>query len=472
MQSSNYYVVSNALTAYSEYNNYIHNSPVGALNPGLIYIDPNLVPNGSGHNYYDAAGGGGYLKTYAGFGEVYYQFTPDLKLTLGARYNVDQLYNLSYPIQLVNSSPNGNTNYLPYSGGFPTTVCATSTTTCLVPQRVTYREWTGRANLEWTPHVNFTDQTLVYATYSRGYKGGGFNTPCQAELGGAGGGACGYPLAYAPEFINAFELGTKNTLLNRTLTLNGDVFYYDYTGYQISTIVAKSSVNENINAKIWGVELQSVWSPIHNFEIDGNLGYLHTSIDSGQTSIDPLNLTQGNPAYTLVKQTNGSNCLAYTAGVAEWMALGEPAAGLGSLCAGIPGTPFVGTGSAQSGIPVDLSGKQLPNSPHWTVNVGAQYIFDVGDFKVTPRVDWYWQDNSYARIFNAVNDYLPAYHVVNATLTFDYAAQGLQLQLYVKNLLDAQPITGVYLSDASTALFQNVFTLDPRTFGARLTKRF
>ena len=46
-------------------------------------------------------------------------------------------------------------------------------------------------------------------------------------------GSCPYPLAYNPEFVNAYEIGTKNTLLNGSLTLDG-AFYYDYNGYQIS----------------------------------------------------------------------------------------------------------------------------------------------------------------------------------------------------------------------------------------------
>jgi outer membrane receptor protein involved in Fe transport len=71
-----------------------------------------------------------------------------------------------------------------------------------------------------------------------------------------------------------------------------------------------------------------------------------------------------------------------------------------------------------------------------------------------------------------VNDYLPSYSVVNATLTIDDAPMGLQLQLFVKNAFNAQPITGTYVTDPTSALFTNVFTLDPRTYGARLTKRF
>ena len=88
------------------------------------------------------------------------------------------------------------------------------------------------------------------------------------------------------------------------------------------------------------------------------------------------------------------------------------------------------------------------------------------------RDSYYWQASSYARIFNAVNDYLQPYHVVNSTLTVSNAPMGIDVQFYVKNLFNAQPLTGVYLTNDTSGLFQNVFTLDPRTYGVQLTKKF
>jgi outer membrane receptor protein involved in Fe transport len=476
--SSNYIVESNSLTGASIFNNTLGGYGLGYPLGGPIYIDPSYPPQGVGHNYYDARNGGDYLKSYAGFGEVYYNITPQLKLTLGGRYTVDQLYNVQYPIELFVVGNNGSTPINGAYGGFPNTVCSTSSVTCLIPQAVTYREFTGRANIDWTPTVSFTDKTLFYATYSRGYKGGGFNTPCQASLGGGGGSAaaCGYPLSYNPEFIDAYELGTKNTLLGGKLTLDGDFFYYNYTGYQISTIVSESSVNLNVNAKIYGVEFEGAWSPINNLTLNANVGYLHTAIDNGQSFVDQMNLTQGNPNYTLVKTTGGANCLALTSDVAYWMAAGLPPAGLSTLCGPVnPLHPNGGGIPAQyaHGVPIDLGGNHLPNSPPWTLSLGAQYTVDLPhDWSATLRGDFYWQDDSYARVWNAVNDLLQSYHNVNATLTFNNAIQGLSLQFWVKNMFNAQPITGVYLTDATSGLFQNVFTLDPRTFGVQLTKKW
>jgi outer membrane receptor protein involved in Fe transport len=86
-----------------------------------------------------------------------------------------------------------------------------------------------------------------------------------------------------------------------SLMLNATGFYYDYQGYQISKIVNRTSVNENVNATVYGLELESVWSPVHNLRLNANIGYLHTKIADGVTSIDTMNRTQSNPAYTVVK---------------------------------------------------------------------------------------------------------------------------------------------------------------------------
>jgi outer membrane receptor protein involved in Fe transport len=458
---TNYYVESTGLTQYAQVSNFV-SPPAGQIN-----VDPNYPATGSGHNYYDSRTGGGHLKSYAAFGEIYYDIAPTLKLTLGGRYTVDQIYNISYPIEL-----------LVPGTGFPTTLCATSapSTTCLTQQRVTYREFTGRANLDWTPTLSFTDKTLIYATYSRGYKGGGFNTPCQIGDVGTNSGTCPYPQSYNPEFINAYEVGTKNTVLGGSLQLNLTGFYYDYKGYQISEIVANSSVNLNINAKIYGVEFESIYSPFRNFTLNANVGYIHTKIDSGQSEIDQLNLNAGNANYTLLKDTAGHECLAPTPAVAAFVATGQPAYGLSTLCdpTSAASKAFGATTNPyQYGLPQDIGGNKLPNTPDFTVSAGAQYVFQLpGDWRATLRGDYYWQDNSFARIFNAVNDQLKSYHIVNATLTFANLGEGVDLQLFVKNAFNAQPITGVYLTSDTSGLFQNVFTLDPRTYGAQLTKRF
>src|SRR3546814_4801705 len=54
-----------------------------------------------------------------------------------------------------------------------------------------------------------------------------------------------------------------------------------------------------------------------------------------------------------------------------------------------------------AGLKTDLSGNELPNSPHWTVNIGAEYTIPFGtEWSATIRGDAYWQAKSWARVYN------------------------------------------------------------------------
>ena len=87
-------------------------------------------------------------------------------------------------------------------------------------------EFTGRAAANWTPKLDYTDQTLVYGSFARGYKAGGANPPGRnpsfASRTDTGGSIHASTDICRPEFVNAYEGGTKNTLLDGALTLNGD----------------------------------------------------------------------------------------------------------------------------------------------------------------------------------------------------------------------------------------------------------
>ena len=145
-----------------------------------------------------------------------------------------------------------------------------------------WREVTGRFNVSWTPKLDFTDQSLFYASYAHGYKGGGANPPGVTPLAVNVGDVAvpltspsnqTHPLTFKPEFNNAFELGTKNRLLDGAMTLNGDVFFYKYQNYQISQIVDRTSVNLNFNATVRGAEVEATWEPIPGLRFNLSGGY-------------------------------------------------------------------------------------------------------------------------------------------------------------------------------------------------------
>jgi len=460
-----------------------------------------------GPGYYNNNGHKDTLTSKAVFGEVYYDAIPDLlKFTAGLRWTEDEKRQ-SGRIELLDGLiPIGTTN-------------ADQALANLVAQgqtdfdgskaggqvwqlnNVTYNKMTGRFVVDYTPKLDFTDQTLFYASYARGYKAGGFNPGVAPGLG--------VPVSYAPESIDAFELGTKNILLNGTLQANGDVWYYDYKNLQVSAIENNTSVNQNINAKLWGVEGELFWAPDTHWQFNLSVGTTQSSIGNSQL-VDDRNPTAGRSDVVLVKDatlapTSGQNCVLYMTGgqtvsPADNLAFQAAAAGAGAggiffappggshaLAAnGVANTNYgscstalnpllaafgysrtdpTGKGSG-SGAFVNLKGNQLQNTPDFTVSVGAQYTFDLdGGYTLVPRADYYWQTQMYARIFNDSVDKISSWGVGNAQITLNAPDNLWYASVWVKNAFDSNNVTGQYLASATSGLSTNEFLGDPRTFG-------
>jgi outer membrane receptor protein involved in Fe transport len=146
-----------------------------------------------------------------------------------------------------------------------------------------------------------------------------------------------------------------------------------------------------------------------------------------------------------------------------------------------PGTdPGIVTGfdpatapNSGEGFAKDLGGNQLPNAPHFTVSLGGQYSMPLSEtWAGTLRGDFYWQSDSFARVFNdRPYDQLHGYTNVNLALIFTNQ-DGWQAMAYLKNVFNTTAITGAFLNSDDTALSTNVFTTDPRLFGIRLTKNW
>lgn len=502
--------------AYSSYTGWVFGTvdpqPASNLNAPCPYIDPNPVENinGEGHNYFRSVNPYK-LESTAVFGEAYWNINDTLRLTGGVRYTDDTKIFTTVPSQLL-LAPGlvvGGT----VARGYPATGA--------IEQH--WDEWTGRVVLDWKPDLSFTDETLLYVSLAHGYKGGGANPPSPgyaseeeilAVIAAADDPALdfiaslvplpilkttavAYSATFDPEFVNAIEIGMKNTLLGGGLRLNVTGFYYDYKDYQVSQVRDRTAVNENFDATSWGFELETVFAPSDRFQLIANVGYLRTRIGDGERSIDIMNRTQGDPNYTLVKPwlQLPSNCVVPTH-VAEnylqsspWItAYWNVCGGLGGLLgwSGLyPPPNDVEFGNAPydvnnypelnggAGLHADLSGNELPNAPRWTVSIGAQYTWDVfTDWSMTLRGDAYWQGQSWARVYNSdPYDRLKSWYNVNLSLLIESPGD-MSIELYVKNVFDHTPITGAFLNSDDTGLTTNVFTLDPRIIGLRLTQRW
>jgi outer membrane receptor protein involved in Fe transport len=319
------------------------------------------------------------------FGESYYAFDPVTKLTVGLRYTDEEKSIRTRSIVLAAPTP------------------------YIVAKR-DWQRWTGKVALDHKLDLSFTDETFVYASIARGYKGGGLN-PGNAVTPD-----------FRPESVTAYEAGAKNQLLGRTLQANLTAFYYDYTDLQLGQRIGGNVITANADAKIWGAEAELVWAPTRQWLFDANLSYLHTEIG------DFLTVDAANPAQSLTAKS--------------------PA------------------------VAVDLSGNELPYSPAYKVKVGGQYSFPVGSWTGTLRADVAQQDHFFAREFNTPNDRIKGWTVVDLQARLLDGDGRLQLQAYVKNLTNKDNIVSSIIEDALIGSYRNVRLLEPRTFGASVLYRF
>ncbi len=476
-----------------------------------VYVDRNPIDslNNQGHNYF-LSQNGIRTKSAAIFGELYWNLTDSLKLTAGLRYTQDKKTSTQIPSQLLLGGGTGTPLPGQNTGGR-----VNSGYPALPDIKQEWKEFTGRVVLDWQPQVAFTDDTLIYASASRGYKGGGTNPP-RVDINPAIVQYLPLPQTFRPEYLNAFEIGTKNSFDGGRFTLNATAFYYDYDDYQISQIVDRIAFNENFDATSMGLEFEAAWRPSRAFRVDANLGILKTRLKDGSKSIDVMNRTQGDPDWVTLRPwlQAPSNCVAPKV-LVERVLRGNAAfhnLALAAFCPGSnriggydpsfpgglpyhalfgftynPAAPYnpdtiglninqggSGAPNAGRGFDADLSGNELPNSPRMTFNMGAQYTFflDAGNWELTFRGDYYRQAKSFARIYNTEYDRLRAWDNVNMAVTLARPDSDLTFQLYVKNVFNDAPITDFFTNADDTGLSANIFTLDPRIVGFSVSKKF
>ena len=495
--TAGYYVMSNSLTALVQLNNILGGSVFG----GNIPLDSGSTNNlGLFNGTMNGDGGEVFrslspyrLDSTAVFGEGYFQATDDLKFTLGLRYTDDKKEQDVVPSFL----------FVPRAAGVdplaPQPIAGASPDDGGDGSLNTHdKETTGRFGVDWSPDLGFTEDTLIYAFYSKGYKGGGINPPQPA-------GASLFPQTFKPEFVNSYEIGTKNTLAGGTAQLNLTGFMYDYQDYQITQIINRSSVNINVDAEVSGLEMEFLWTPADNWLLTANLGLLDAKV-ADTYGIDVLDRTNGRSDLVVLKNASTySNCVvsaqgyatvlgaiaasALPAGSTRGLCNGQLAAGAGGLAnleglLGLTGQTITYTdsnGNSQTaslltpieGDAKNLDGNSLPGAPDTTLNLAAEYTFHGlrgSNWDMTIRGDYYWQADSVSRIWNTPRDNLDSWSNVNLSLVFKNEESGWGVEVFAKNLTDEEVVTGAYLTDDSSGLYTNVFLSEPALYGITLKK--
>jgi iron complex outermembrane receptor protein len=189
--------------------------------------------------------------SYAAFANAGFDLTHKLELTLGGRYTNE---NRSIKTSVAFDEA---TFTIPLVDNFR--------------DKVGFNSFSGKVGLNYKA----TDDVLLYASVSKGFKSGGYNgalvfsTP---EL-----------QPFRPETLIAYETGFKSSFLDRRVTLNAAAFYYDYKDIQLYTFESANGIPIQVltnagRAEIYGVEGELSTHPIDRLTINLGGGLLHTKI--------------------------------------------------------------------------------------------------------------------------------------------------------------------------------------------------
>ncbi|PTR11829.1 MULTISPECIES: TonB-dependent receptor [unclassified Novosphingobium] len=236
-------------------------------------------------------------KNYAFYGQVDYALSDLIAFTVGGRYTHEKkefegfqsdANGLNYKLANYFGDPNcASLNPISdacrVDNGFPNAGQPLRYYVAGV-QHKTFSNFSPKVGVQLHPNQDI----MVYASWSKGYKTGGWTTRLSNPLP--------YAPGFGPEKAETWEAGIKSELLDRHLQINGAVFLTNYNGIQLNFQQGVSPTIQNAgDARIKGFEVELVAAPARGLTITGSLGYTdakYTSVD-GPAQVAPSALQAG-----------------------------------------------------------------------------------------------------------------------------------------------------------------------------------
>jgi outer membrane receptor protein involved in Fe transport len=358
------------------------------------------------------------LTSKAGFGEVTFNLTENFSITAGGRW-----YEIKTDRSLIQGS------LLDPSGGTLTPNCGTDEDRAAwqvdgIPQEgfdLCFANFTSNSKeTGFVPKFNatwkFTDQNMVYFTYSEGFRNGGANGGRRGSIFASGGEFDQYE---SDQLLN-YEIGTKNTFADGTVLLNVTFYRMDWKDIQIQTedpdpqIFATGILNFP-EARIYGVESNFSWLPVEQLTLSGTLGY-----NNAELANDAV-LWEGTENETTIPE-----------------------------------------------------GNRLPLMPEWKFSLNARWDFNSKLWGANPftMATWTFNDDSLnslgvtSGVVAAPPRVNPSFDILNVRLGLE--GDNWSAQIFVDNLLNEY--ANVFFSTRWTQLRAAV--LPPRTIGINFRKDF
>ncbi|MBV1878437.1 MAG: TonB-dependent receptor [Pseudomonadales bacterium] len=314
-------------------------------------------------------------ETWGVFANSDIRLSDELTLSLGVRYTEEEK---EAQVAIATLSTAGDLPAGAFLGG-----CTNSGRITCGPDFTDDDDWsnvTPRIALQWY----FSDSSHMYASYSKGFRSGGYNLRNTNSRQRPG--------PWDEESQDSYELGMKTELLDGKIRFNAAVFLNQIED-MIREVITEDPdtggslqvISNTADADVSGVELDVNWLATDNLLIYANVGYLD---DEYQEILADLNLD-----------------------------------GL------VPGDL-----NPDGSVNNDDLGLTLPRLAHWTASIGGNFDIPMQAGLITLRLNY---NHRTAGFFSDSNvDTLPSHDELGAGISFTSADEKWKLSLYGKNLLD------------------------------------
>lgn len=352
------------------------------------------------------------LDSWAAFADATFNVSDRLSVTGGLRYTYEKK---NFHVRSQNLILNGGTiPNIPAAG--PLAGVTLPAGTPFPPGSPAFTSFADKATFKnVTPRfvVNYrpTDDMMVYASFSKGFKSGGFN-------------AFGLSPAFEPEKITAYEAGLKSEWLDGRVRANVAAFFYDYSNLQVRIGVPTGGldIQNAAQAEVKGGEFELTIRPVNALRLAANLAYLDGKFTKGTLPAIPL---------------------------AARFPYGAPV----------------------SLAPQDVSGNLMSRAPEWQMYLAADYDLDLNSLgKLKLHADWRHQTKVF---FLEVNQSSTAFQgkawsSLGASATLSFGDGNYDIMVFGRNLTDGRYVTQV----TQYGSFPVAAISEPRKYGIQLTARF
>ena len=373
------------------------------------------------------------------YGEMYFDLSDDTKLTVGARYQEDDVTSWTY-------NDTGAISWMT-AGGF--LVDNRDTLPFVDVDSATDDQFSYKIALQH----NLSDDVMVYGSYTTSAKAGGVN-------------AGDNPTKYDPEKAGVLDFGLKSILMDGAMLLNMNVFNAQNDGFLVAAVVNTGTQNKNIDAEFTGFEGNMMWFLSETTKLEANWLFLDHEVVSDTMLIDYLNPT-GTPLTYLGSAPDAAGLTT--------MAIDPSTGAMFFKSAGYNcsvGFIYVNGCPGDEGVAQSVKGNNLPGSADKSYGMSITQDFNGDNGITSARLSYRYRGAADLSIFNMDRLKLDAQSTMDLLIRYTPNSDDWYAGLYVKNIRDQQHINNLReSSNVGGGSLLGSFT-DPRTYGIEFGAKF